>query len=519
LIAIYSRKTIVSGKVAKNLVFICVDQMRYDSLSATGNTGINTANLDRIAQRGMTFHGHHTPNQICSPSRATMATGLYPRHHGLTRNGIALSDAQPTVWEILKSKGLATHAVGKLHYQPLLAAPEYNMPESIAHWDRHDAASWKGPYYGFDEVELVLGEANESVKAGHYAQWLKRNHPESVRLYEPEASLGTQASDLKEIWKSAIPASHHYTNWIANRSIAAIQKHAKKSGFCIFVSFPDPHHPFSPPQPYCNLFDPATVPGPTVVPGELSRMPPYLQDGDDPAQDAYIPAGSKVREQGFMLRTDSISDDTMRKVIAHTYGSVQMIDDAVGRILDALDTNGVLDETYMVFTSDHGELLGDHGLLRKGPPPYRQLLQVPLLFSGPGIIAGSDTRALTSHLDFFSTLASLFDAKAQANDGVDLQCILLGEKTKVRDRLFAEYHPRADPRVYNQTIITDQWRFTCYPNEPTWGELFNLEADPWEHRNLFSEPDVQETVARLHSELRTFMPPSPNSHGAVLGAY
>ena len=283
----------------RNLVFICVDQMRYDALSSSGNKAIKTVNLDRIAQRGMVFHRHNTPNQICSPSRATMATGLYPRTHGLTRNGMALPGEHPTIWSMLKAKGLATHAIGKLHYQPLLASGACHMPESLAFWTSGAASDWKGPYYGFDEVELVLGEANESTKAGHYAQWLKQKHPQAVHLYEPQASPSSQACDLKEIWKSAIPAHLHYTHWIADRAVAAIAKHANADGFCIFASFPDPHHPFSPPAPYCDMFDPASVPAPTVEPGELDRMPAYLQDSDDPAKDAYIQSGEKMREQGL----------------------------------------------------------------------------------------------------------------------------------------------------------------------------------------------------------------------------
>ena len=502
----------------KNLVFICVDQMRYDALSVTGNALVRTAGLDRLANRGMVFHRHHTPNQICSPSRATMATGLYPRTHGLTRNGIALAGRYPTLWSMLKAKGLVTHAIGKLHYQPLLASAAHNMPESLAFWRSDDAAKWIGPYFGFDEVELVLGEANESVKAGHYAHWLKQNHPEAVRLYEPQAS-SPAASDLKELWRNAIPAELHYTNWIADRAVAAIEKHSRTGGLCVFVSFPDPHHPFCPPEPYCDMFAPESVAMPVVTPGELDRMPAYLRDGDDPGKDAYIQPGEKVREQGFMLRTDDISEQTMRRVIAHTYGSVQMIDDAVGRILDAIENNGLSDETFVVFTSDHGEFLGDHGLLRKGPPPYRQLLQVPMLFSGPGVERNTASHALTSHLDFVATLTTFFDLAPTHHEGLDLSGILTGRSQEVRDHLLAEYHPRADSRVYNQTVITDRWRYTCYPNEPSWGELFDLESDPWEHWNLFGEPGFHDKSAGLHGMLDARMPAAPNAGEAVLGAY
>ncbi|WP_284504493.1 MULTISPECIES: sulfatase-like hydrolase/transferase [unclassified Caballeronia] len=502
-----------------NLLFICVDQMRYDALSCNGNTVNLTPNLDRIARRGIAFDRHYTPNQICSPSRATMATGLYPRHHGLCRNGMALPEDVPTLWQILRTKRLQTHAVGKLHYQPLLASSEHKMPESLAFWANPEAPSWHGPFYGFGNVELVLGEANESTKAGHYATWLKANHPSSPELFNPGAN-DEQARDLKEVWKSGVPADQHYTNWIADRTIEIVEDCAKdKSPFCVFMSFPDPHHPFTPPRPYCDLFSPSDVALPLVVPGELDRMPEYMADGDDPMQDAYIPPGSKVREQGFMLHTDRIAEETIRTVIAHTYGSVRMIDDAVGRVLETLERDGLMDDTYIVFTADHGEFLGEHGLLRKGPPPYRQLLQVPFLMCGPEIKGGVRSDALTSHLDLLSTFCDLYEMTSPANDGVSLVDILNGKRTDVREHLFAEYHPRADDAVYNQSVITKSWRCTVYPNMPNWGELFFLDKDPGEHWNLFGEVEETRRFEEMRRLLASRFPAAPKVSGMVYGAY
>lgn len=448
-----------------------------------------------------------------------MATGLYPRHHGLCRNGMALPEAIPTLWGALKNKGISTYAVGKLHYQPLLGSREHQMPESLAYWANPAASAWSGPFYGFDHVSLVLGEANESTKAGHYAHWLRENHPANVDLFSPRSGDG-QAEDLKEVWKNGIPVDQHYTTWIANRSIDIVEESAKsKSPFCIFMSFPDPHHPFSPPRPYCDLFKPSELPLPLVVAGELERMPSYLKEGDDPMQDAYIPLGSKVREQGFMLHTDSISEQTMRTVIAHTYGSVRMIDDVVGDVFAALDRNGLFDDTYVVFTADHGEFLGEHGLLRKGPPPYRQLLQVPFLVCGPGVQEGARSDALTSHLDLMSTFCDLFTVNAPNNDGLSLVSILSGKQNDVRDYLFAEYHPRADAMVYNQSIITKSWRCTVYPNAPQWGELFALNADPAEHWNLFGEKSEARRFHEFKDMLNKLFPSSPQINGVVYGAY
>ena len=503
----------------KNLIFICTDQMRYDALSINGNTHLATPNIDGIGHQGTTLGRHYTPNQICSPSRATMATGLYPRHHGLWRNGVTLDPATPNLWTFLRNAGFRTHAAGKLHYQPLLAPDRFAMPESLAFWQRPDADHWRGPFYGFETVDLVLGEANESTKAGHYANWLRSNHPGIADLYEPEASKTGRVSDLTEVWKSAVPAELHYTSWITDRAIDFLKASKAAEPFCLYVSYPDPHHPFTPPAPYCDLYKPEDMPKPTERAGELDRMPTYLGKGDDPKADAYIPEGSPLREQGFMLRTDTISDETMRLVIAHTYGMVKMIDDCVGRILTALRQTGSEEETIVLFTSDHGELLGDHGLLRKGPPPYRQLLQVPLVVSGPGIAAGARTQALTSHIDLFTTLADLLTGEVPETDGVSLAPVLSGMDDKVRDELFAEYHPRKDPELYNQTIVEAGWRLTLYPNKPGWGELFDLSGDPWEHHNLFHEEAYRPQVEALKARLSEAMPPQSTMTTEALGAY
>lgn len=499
----------------RNLVFICADQMRFDSLSVNGNTVVDTANIDRIANAGLSLQRHHTPNQICSPSRATMATGLLPRHHGLWRNGAALDETLPTLWQHLSKAGYRTGASGKLHFQPLLAPAEADMPESLAFWEDARAEDWHGPYYGFEHVDLVLGEANEAVNAGHYANWLRRNHPDVPALYQPGAVPGSQASDLQEVWRSAVPPGLHYTNWIADRGIDFINTSVESAeAFALFVSFPDPHHPFSPPGEYADLFRPEDMPAPTVRDGELDRMPAYLQVGDDPKKEAYIGPGEKVREQGFMLRTDAISPQTLSRAIAHTYGMIKMIDDAVGRILRTLEESGVADDTIVLFTADHGEFLGDHGLLRKGPPPYRQLLHVPLCINGPGVRAALSPDNPTSHADLPSTLAALLKvAPFETADGVDLTT------APRRDCLFAEYHPRADADLYNQSIITPDWRLTHYPNQPSWGELFDLNADPGEHWNLFHEESSAEIRASLGERLQAEFPPQQHIKSEIWGAY
>jgi arylsulfatase A-like enzyme len=495
-----------------NIVFICTDQQRFDSLGCSGNSLARTPNLDAIASQGVRFTNHTTPCPICSPSRASIFTGLYPRNHGLTVNGMALDQRLPTLPGQLATAGYRTHGVGKHHLQPILAPADYAMPESTEYWKSAAADTWTGPYYGFQSVEFVIGEADQATNCGgHYANWLRENHPEAVALLAPEASLDKNPSDLDEVWKSAMPAELHYNTWITDRAINFIG--AVDDPFFLFVSYPDPHHPFAPPRPYCDMFAPEDMPLPRIVPGELSHMPAYYENFFSPGENGFLEAywgSSDETEQGFLLQTQNLREESLRLAIAHTYGMVTMIDDGIGRIIGALRQRGVEDNTIVVFTSDHGELLGDHGLLHKGPPPYRQLREIPLILKGPGIPSGQVNTDLTSHIDLMPTLLDMADMGTASSevDGQTFLPLLDGKSTGFREFVFSEYHPRSKAvQLYNQTIQSKKWRFTVYPENPEWGELFNLEQDPFEHANLFAEPDYKPIIQKLRQAMGRFFPP------------
>jgi arylsulfatase A-like enzyme len=495
-----------------NIVFICTDQQRFDSLGCTGNPVVCTPHLDSLASQGTRFERHNTPCPICSPSRATIFTGLYPRNHRLVVNGMALDTALPTLPGRLADAGYRTHGIGKHHLQPILAPAELNMPESTAFWQNPEAAHWKGPYYGLQSVNFVIGEADQAVNSGgHYARWLRGNHPGAVSLLAPEAALGSRPADLDEVWKSAIPADLHYNTWITQEATHFIKQ--ADEPFFLFVSFPDPHHPFAPPRPYCDYFAPQEVLLPRVVPGELERMPSYYRDIFCPGAEGFLQSywGSPDDvEQGFLLQTSGLNEESLRLAIAHTYGMIKMIDDAVGSIMETLRQCGLDDDTIILFTSDHGELLGDHGLLHKGPPPYRQLREIPLIIKGPGLPAGETVAALTSHADLMPTLLDLAgeDREQEKFDGISLRTLLSGTTDSVREILFAEYHPRSKAKqFYNQTVLTDCWRLTIYPLKPEWGELFDQTNDPYEHFNRYFEPGYEDIVQELKSVLAREFPP------------
>ncbi|WP_127112634.1 sulfatase family protein [Shimia sediminis] len=508
--------------MSKNVILIMTDQQRADSLGCTGNPVAKTPNIDALASRGAVFRQHFTPHQICSPSRATVFSGLYARNHGLTRNGVALSEDLPLITHDLKDAQYRTHGVGKFHFQPILAGSEHAMPDSNAFWKLPESAGWTGPFYGFDTVDILIGESVSATEGGHYAKWLKETAPEAAELYLPENALEPQPDDMDEIWKSAIPSELHYNTWITDRACAFLEEQDTSQPFFLFVSYPDPHHPFSPPAPWCDMYDPNDMPAPKQEPGELAIMPSYIVEGDrEEASKSYVDFlrnPGPPREQGFLQTTQRFSEATMRQALAHTYGMVSMIDDCVGRLLAQLEASGLTQDTLIIFTSDHGELLGDHGLIRKGPSPYRSLLHVPFVAAGPGVTPGPRD-AITSHLDLRATISAFLDLDLDPTDGCSFDDVLADPDADGRSHLFAEYHPRTRSDTYNQTLVTDDWRITIYPENSEWGEMFDLRNDPGEHLNLFFADAYFADRRALTDQITAEFPPLANAGGKSIATY
>lgn len=511
-----------------NIVVICADQLRFDGLGCTGNTIAKTPNIDGIAQRGTSFTNHLTPCQICAPSRGSMFTGLYPRHHGMTRNGLILDPSKEHFTHVLMEAGYNTYGLGKFHFQPTHAPAEYGLPESVGFWSLPQSEGWTGPFYGFGKVDFVIGDSFTTARGGHYATWLNTNHPGAADLFLPENSLDDEPDEMEELWKASLPAELHYNHWMADQAVEFIEEQDEDAPFLLFMSTPDPHHPWCPPAPYCDMFDPDEMPMPRAVPGELNKMPNYVQDeiwtdgknGETTYKD-FVFAGTFPIEQGSWQNTTAFSEQSLRKIIAYNHALMNMIDDCVGKVLNALDKRGMTEDTIVIFTSDHGELMGDHGLIRKGPMPYRELLQIPLLMAGPGIPNAHQIDAMTSHLDLKDTILSFAGLTGQPTDGTSLTPLLDGSKTEVRDVAYAEYYTRAVDNQYNKSIITNDDRLTIYPlaQDQGWGEFFQASSDPGEHDNCFANETSQKRIKALSHQLEEALPGMPKATGSILGFF
>ncbi|HRU00840.1 MAG TPA: sulfatase-like hydrolase/transferase, partial [Victivallales bacterium] len=367
-----------------NILFITSDQQHYSAMGYL-NPELKTPNLDKLVKEGTTFHRAYTVNPTCTPTRASWITGLYPSQHGAYSLGTKLMENIPTVGSIFSQNGYKTALIGKAHFQPLKSTPEY--PSIEAYPILHDLDFWKkfhGPFYGFEHVELARNHTNESHVGQHYALWMIEKGYNNWRDYflptpdffkspEDKYPYSTHKNPKPgEAWE--IPEEIHYNTWIAERTNALMEEYKKNnSPFFIWASFFDPHPQYMVPEPYASMYDPTKISVPEHKPGEFDDKPPYfsLSQIENPDfSDFYEEEGNGIHGAGSHLRSKEIK----AKNIATMYGMMTMLDKYIGKILDKLDELGLSENTLVCYTTDHGDFLGQHGLVAKAIHHYEDLL-------------------------------------------------------------------------------------------------------------------------------------------------
>ena len=498
------------------------DQQRADHLGCAGNPLLRTPHIDRIAHTGVHLSRAHVNNPLCMPCRSTLFTGQTPRGHGVRTNGMRLDAAVPTMTAALAEAGYRTHAIGKLHLSyfglPKGADPDSldpaAFPESAHMWASGKLKALPTPYYGLQSALFVGGHGPGTY--GEYLKWLRTEHPEAERLLQRDAGQPT-ATGCEQAWKMALPEELHPSTWIADRAIEFLDEQARSGGpFFFWCSFPDPHHPYVPPAPWSGMYDLADVALPTRREGELADLPAHYQ---------------KVFDEGMPLSgrfgPTRMRDDQIREIIALTYGMIGLVDKNVGRVLDALERLGLRGNTVVVYLSDHGDMMGDHWIINKGPFHFNGLLNIPFLWSWPGHFReGLQTPALASFLDFAPTILDLASVpipegpvppeRETPNEfapwpGVSLAPLLRGEVGSMREAVLVE----SDEDYLGlrlRTLVTNTHKITAYPGRP-YGELFDLQNDPGELHNLWDDPSSRslraDLLARLMEEIVLTEPALP----------
>ncbi len=497
-----------------NVLFITSDQQHWLAMGYL-NPEVKTPNLDRLVGRGTTFHRAYTVNPTCTPTRASWITGLYPSQHGAYSLGTKLMEHVPTVGDVFHEHGYQTALVGKAHFQPLKGTEEYPSLESYP--ILQDLDFWRdfhGPFYGFQHVELARNHTDESHAGQHYALWMEEKGYANWREYFQPIHRRLNPG---EPWD--IPEEIHYNTWIAERTNALMEQyHREHLNFFLWASFLDPHPQYMVPNPYASMYDPKRVTVPEHREGEFDDKPPYFKLSQQQAPDFSSfqePDGSGIHGSGSHLR----SREDKAKNIATMYGMMTMLDSYIGKILDKLDELTLTESTLVCFTTDHGDFWGQHGLTAKAVHHYEDLLRVPLVISMPGTIPeGIVSNSLQSTVDLPQTFLSIAGLPVpRSMTGIDEKAVWTGDADTIRDHVIIENQHQ--PTTMNmRTFINHRYKLTIHFNR-SYGELYDLEADPSEYVNLWDHPDAQTLkqdllLQFLHGEMAKAPLPMPRITGA-----
>ncbi len=490
-----------------NFLFIITDQHRADHLGCYGNAVVQTPNIDGLAAKGTRWDRFYVANPICMPNRASIMTGRMCSVHGARHNGIPLSKDHTTFVELLRDAGYDTGLIGKSHLQCFSGRPATNRfePKDGLHvpspmlrdavknnrhgpgYDLEVAPGWEVPlsdrieghFYGFEHVEVAADHADRAC--GDYLLWARGQNPEFDKLVGPKNALPDDRISAPQAWRTAVPEDLYSTSWIANRSEAWLAERAgTDQPFFLQMSFPDPHHPFTPPGKYWDMYDPSGI----ELPASFGRgdLPPIkamqdaLRDGTDP----------RDNQNPF-----AVTEDEARSIIALTYGMITMIDDAIGRVLKRLDEFGLARDTVVVFTSDHGDYMGDHGLMLKLLLHYQGLIRVPFIWSDPATPSfGNVDPGLASSIDISSTI--LARAGIQPFNGIQGRDLLT---TEPPEAVIVEEDSQRTMTGFDRpqrvrTVVTNRYRMSLREGE-NWDELYDLSSDPHEATNLYNDPSAK----------------------------
>lgn len=434
-----------------NILLLFTDMQRADTIAALGNPVIRTPHLDRLVREGTTFTRCYSPSPVCVPARCCLHYGLYPQRTGTFENRPMMADNGASYPAVLGRHGFRTHAVGKCHFTP-------------------DAHALRG-----FQTRRTQEECTSDPRQDDYVAWLRRHGHDS---YEPHGARG-EMYYIPQV--STLPAAAHPTQWIGDESCRFIAQAARRrQPWCLFSSFIHPHPPFAPPKPWHKLYRAPDMPLP-LLPENRTELQTWINR----YQNRY-----KYRDRGLDL-------NLARVIKAYYYATISFVDFQVGRILQALEDAGQLDHTLVLFSSDHGELLGDYGCFGKRSM-HDASARVPLLARLPGRFeAGATCHAAASLCDIFPTLlgAAGIDGRGLGIDGTDLS--LLARAQPAERVVFSQYRRGADA-IY---LAADaRWKYV-YSAGDRLEFLFDRATDPQETRNLAGSARHAKALQGLRNDL------------------
>lgn len=478
------------GRSNPNILFIMTDQESTSLSGCYGNQTIKTPARDSIAENGIRFQNHYVASFPCSPSRATMVTGLLAHHHGVVTNGIVLDEQMETLGSQVKQAGYETFWIGKSHmggwFEPhdeeTCPYHELFLTDQGFQWKKHPGGAGGEDYAlnGFDN--WISGWSD-------YRAYLQGTDlPDEIKHDRWVGGHAVMESGLDSGHAySRLTAEHHMAHWMSDRAVDALETHAESDRpFCMVLSYYAPHHPVAPPKPYDTMYRAADM----VLPESYRH-----------STSSHNLPGVNPENQVDTYVAETWTEEQSKAYLARYHGYVTYLDDQMMRVLDALRATGQYENTIVVFSSDHGDMLCEQGMIYKHTfNGYDTLMKVPLMVQWPqGITGGQVCEALTSHVDLTPMLLTLAGVEPTVEmDGISTAGLLTGETTTAaRDAVFID--------VMNEGFVMRdvRWKFVlnaALSNGKTlrkMDELYDMEQDPLEMTNLARAPGQQERVEQM----------------------
>ena len=471
----------------KNVIVIMTDQLSAKWLGCYGDPAASTPNLDAMAARAARFDCCCANQPVCMPSRASSITGRGPQHHGVYYNSYELGLDLPTYPQVLRQAGFQTFGVGKFHL------------ECHGRSARNDVTK-----YGFDRAETT-----EDIRAGDWLDWVEETYPQhydrALSTVWGGGYLPTYGSEERKqrvavakqrfkpdvktetTYPCVVPEEATQTRWVVERSLGFLRERERRRPFFLQMSFVGPHNPYEPPERFLDRIDPDRI-GPPVR-------------SEDPSLLGILDRFTKVPIHKRLGATDWA-------VARHYYHAfMAFIDEQIGRLFSFLADEGIADDTYILFTADHGDMLGDHGMHTKGAWHFDACIRVPLLVCGPGVRPRTVRRAV-SNLDLFPTIADLAGVEHEVPLEGESLCPLLkgGDDLGRPDAVLVETYGSyavLDRELQAWTARTPDAAFTLFGDGE--GMLFDLARDPDERTNLFGRADSAELEREMRDQLLALM--------------
>lgn len=498
--------------MGRKILLVTTDQQRYDTLACNGGTLSRTPVVDRLAADGIRYERAIPQSVVCMPSRSTILTGQHPSTHGVWMNGVPLPEDAPSVAQLLHDGGYRTALIGKAHFEPYFD-PFQRFTENAM--SRTGATPPGGTHRGFEHLEFATHGAMGSL---HYARWLQQEHPEAMGMFYATIDADLQVNAAgggdnggPQVKVNDIPKEWYHTDWVADRTISWLDSLGADDDWFCWMSFPDPHHPWDPPQSEVGRVDWRHVDLPDAYPEAAAEREALLDAKPRHWRLWYDGTLVSNYEAPSKWVPATLTADQLREVNARNAVEVELIDEALGRVLAAIAARGWDDDVDIVFTTDHGELGGDFGLLFKGPYHVDGLMRLPLIWR-PAPSAGVASATVTTPVglvDIAPTLCAI--TGTPAGEWMEGTALPVADGAGGPERVLTEWDSELfGVDVHLRTITRDGMVCTAYGkgavHDGTEGELYDLAEDPLQQVNLWAEPSRRSQRDDLLSDLLDHQP-------------